>query len=155
MEARQAEPGSLLPLFVDARLLADEGNDADALALLEKANAAAGTSQEAPLQNLKALTGDLLVRSDRAAEAEMLFVDELRDFPHNLNARASLATLYQSMGQTDEASRVVSDLVRITPSPEAYSIAAKLWTSFGDRERAAQLRADARRLFPPRRSPAH
>ena len=50
----------------------------------------------------------------RGAEAETFFVDELRDFPHNLTARASLAALYQSMGRTDEASRMAADLVRIT-----------------------------------------
>lgn len=147
MEAQQADPGSLLPLFVNARILADEGNDAEALAVLEKANASAAQSQSAPLQNLKSLTGEVLVRSDRAAEAETFFVDELRDFPHNLNARAALAMLYQSIGQADDAARVASDLVRITPSPEAYSTAAKVWTSLGDKKQAAAVRADARRLF--------
>ena len=43
-------------------------------------------------------------------------------------------------------------LVRITPSPEAYAAAVKLWTSFGDRKQAASVRADARKLFPSRRN---
>jgi arylsulfatase A-like enzyme len=155
LEVRKAEAGSVVPLFVNARILVDEGSDADALALLDKANAAVEQSKAAPLPNLKSLTGDVLVRSDRASEAETFFVDELRAFPHNLNARASLAMLYQSTGQTDEAARVAADLVRITPSPEAYAIAAKLWTSFGDRKQAAQMRANARRLFPSHRGTAH
>ena len=134
----------------------EEGNDAEALATLDKANTAAAKGKAAPLQDLKALTGDVLVRSDRLAEAEMFYLDELKDFPHNLHARESLAALYKSMGQTDDAARVTSDLVRITPSPAAYDIAAKLWTSLGDRKQAAQMRADARRLFSPRRNaPAH
>jgi len=62
-----------------------------------------------------------------AGKPETFLLDELRDFPHNLNARAKLATLYhQSMGQTDDAARVAADLVRITPSPEAYKLAARL-----------------------------
>ncbi len=155
LAAREADPRSVLPLFVDARLLVDEGNDADALVRLEKANASAARTRPAPLRDLKRLTGEVLVRLDRGSEAETFFLDELRDFPHNLNARADLATLYQSAGQSDEAARAAADLVRITPSPEAYATAAKLWTSFGDRKQAAQLRADARRLFPAARTPAH
>jgi tetratricopeptide (TPR) repeat protein len=147
MEVQAAEPASLLPVFVEARLLVDEGNDAGALAVLEKAAADVEKAQARPLRDLQLLTGEILVRSDRAAEAEVFFLQELRDFPHNINASTALATLYQSMGQTDEAARVAADLVRITPSPEAYTAAAKLWTSFGDRTQAAAVRADARKLF--------
>ncbi|HUK34605.1 MAG TPA: tetratricopeptide repeat protein, partial [Vicinamibacterales bacterium] len=150
--ARQADPKSVLPLFVDAQLHVADGEIAEALPMLEKANAAVADSQSAPLQNLKYLTADVLVKSDRGAEAETFLLDELRDFPHNLTARVALATLYQSMGQMDDAARVAGDLVRITPSPEAYSMAAKLWTSLGDRKRATAVRADAKRLFPVGRS---
>ena len=153
-EVQRADPGSVLPLYVVARLLVNDGNDADALVILEKANAGAAKSQSAPIPGLKSLTAEVLVRSDRDSEAETFFVDELRDFPHNLAARAALATLYQSLGQTDEAARTVADLVRITPSPEAYAMAAKLWTSFGDRQQAAAARKEANRLHAPR-TPAH
>ena len=148
--ARQADARSVLPLYVDAQLLANDGEVAEALPLLEKANTA--NAQGTPLQGLKYLTADVLMKSDRGAEAEMLLLDELRDFPHNLNARATLSTLYQSMGQAEDAARVAADLVRITPSPEAYNLAAKLWTSFGDKKQAAAVRADAKRLFPARRN---
>ena len=40
---------------------------------------------------------------------------------------------------------MVSDLLRITPTPDSYALAAKLWTSLGDRKQAAQVRAEARR----------
>jgi arylsulfatase A-like enzyme len=147
-EAQQADPASALPAYVDARLLVDEGNDADALAILEKADA----KEKSPLMDRKLLTGEVLIRSDRAAEAEPFFVGELRDFPHNLSARVALAELYQSLGQTDEAAMTAADLVRITPSPEAYAMAARLWTSFGDRKQAAAVRAQARTLFSGRRA---
>ena len=150
---RKAEPTSVLPLFVDARRLIDlEGDLAAALPILEKANAEAANAQSTQIEDLKYLTGDVLVKADRAAEAETYFVDELRDFPHNITARAALATLYQSMDQKDDAARVAGDLVRITPSPEAYATAAKLWTSLGDRKQAAAIRADARKLFASRRN---
>ena len=152
LAARQSDRNSVLPLFVDAQLRANDGEVAEALPILEKANATAAAAQSTPLLNLKYLTADVLMRSDRGAEAETFLLDELRDFPHNLNARAVLATLYQSMGQTEDAARVAADLMRITPSPEAYATAAKLWTSLGDKKQAAALRADAKRLFPARRS---
>src|SRR6185436_1959850 len=113
-EAQQADPASALPAYVDARLLVDEGNDADALAILEKVDAKSDKTPATPLMNLKRLMGEVLVRSDRASEAEPFFVGELRDFPHNLGARVALAELYQSMGQTDEAAMTAADLVRIT-----------------------------------------
>ena len=150
--AVQLDPATPLPAYVDARLLVDDGNDADALTVLEKADAASQSTPATPLPNLKLLTGEVLMRSDRAAEAEPFFVAELRDFPHNLNARAALATLYQMSGQTDEAAMTAADLTRITPSPEAYSLAAKLWTSFGDKKQAAAVRSDARKLFSSRRA---
>ncbi len=155
LEARKADATSVLPLFVDAQLLANDGDVAAALPILEKANAAAAQNQAAPLQDLKYLTADVLIKSDRGAEAEMFLLDELRDFPHNLNARVALATLYQSMGQVDDAARVAGDLVRITPSPQAYALAANLWTSLGDKKQAAAVRADAKRLFTPTRRNAH
>ncbi len=152
LAARMAEAGSVVPLFVNAKLLVEEGNDAEALTVLEKATAGLEKPNAAPLPQVRSLTGDVLVRLDRAAEAETFFLDELRDFPHNLNARVSLATLYQKTGQTDEAAKAAADLVRITPSPEAYTMAAKLWTSFGDRKQAAAMRADARNRFTSRRA---
>ena len=151
--ARQAEPTSVIPLFVDARILIDNDDDlAGALPILEKANAEASKAQSTPVEDLNYLTGAVLVRSDRAGEAETFFVDELHDFPHNLDARAALAALYESTDQKDEAARVANDLVRITPSPEAYAMAAKVWTSLGDRKQAAAVRADARKLFASRRN---
>ena len=150
LESRKADPASVLPLFVDAQLHADDGALDEALAILEKANAA--NAQATPLKDLKSLTADVLVKSDRGAEAETFLLDELRDFPHNVNARAALARLYQEMGQTEDAARVASDLVRITPSPDAYAAAATLWTSLGDKKQAAAVRADAKKLFPVRRN---
>ena len=153
LQVREAVPASVFPLFVDARILIDNDDDVSgALPILEKANAQAAQSQGAPLEDLKYLTGAVLVRSDRAAEAETFFVDELRDFPHNLNARAALASLYELMDRKDEAAHVAEDLVRVMPSPDAYAMAAKVWTSLGDRKQAAAVRADARKLFASRRN---
>ena len=150
--AREADPASVWPLFVDARLLHDDSNYDEALPLFEKANAELKKSRGAAIRDLHYLTGDTLIQAGRYPEAETQLREELRNFPHNVRASAALAMLYQSTGQLESAARVVSDLTRITPTPDSYALAAKLWTSLGDRKQAAQVRADARRAFSTRRS---
>ena len=149
---KQSDPASVWPLFVDARLLHDESNDDDALPLFERANAELKKSRGAPIPDLHYLTGEALIQVGRYPEAEAQLRDELRSFPHNVRASAALAMLYQSTGQLESAARVVSDLPRITPTPDSYALAAKLWGSLGDRKQAAQVRADAKRAFANRRS---
>jgi arylsulfatase A-like enzyme/lipopolysaccharide biosynthesis regulator YciM len=150
--ARKADPSSVLPLYVDGSLLYQEGNFDAALVRLEKANAALKKDQGAPPAGLHYLTAEALIWADRPAEAETQLLEELSEFPHNLDARAALATLYQSGDERDQAAEVVADLVRITPSPEAYSLAAKLWSSLGEQKQAAAARTDGRRLSATRRS---
>ena len=98
------------------------------------------------------MTGDVLLQSHRYAEAETQLREELRSFPHNIRASAALASLYQATGQLESAARVVSDLTRVTPTPDSYTLAAQLWTSLGDQKQAAQVRADAQRTFSTRRA---
>jgi arylsulfatase A-like enzyme/predicted Zn-dependent protease len=150
--SRKADPSSVLPLYVDGRLFYDEGSLADALIRLEKASAALKKDQIAPPAGFHYLTAEALIWDDRPAEAEAHLLEELRQFPHNLDARAALATLYQSGGDHDHAAEVVADLIRVTPTPDAFALAARLWSAFGDQKQAAAARADARRLSGTRRS---
>jgi choline-sulfatase len=150
--SRKADSSSVLPLYVDARLLYEEGNVADALMRLEKAVAALKKDQSSPPAGLHYLTAEALIWDDRPAEAEAHLLEELREFPHDLDARAALAGLYHSGGEQERAVEVVADLVRITPTPDAFAMAAKLWGSFGDQKQAAEARADGRRLSAARRN---
>jgi choline-sulfatase len=150
--SRKADPSSVLPLYVDGRLLYDEGSLEDALVRLEKAAATLRKDQSTPPAGFHYLTAEALIWDDRPAEAEAHLLGELREFPHNLDARAALATLYQSGGEHDRAAEVVADLIRITPTPDAFALAARLWGSFGDQKQAAAARADGRRLSASRRN---
>jgi arylsulfatase A-like enzyme/predicted Zn-dependent protease len=149
---RQADAASVWPLYVDARLLYDEGYYAEALPLLERAVAELKQSRGDAIPDLHFITGDLLVHAGRYPEAESQLREELRRFPHNVRASAALASLYQSTGQLESAARVVSDLTRVTPTPDSYALAAKLWTSLGDRKQAAEARAEAQRSQTNRRT---
>jgi len=118
----------------------------------EPPSEAPAKAERAPLADLHYLAGDTYGRLERYADAEAQFAAELRDFPQNIRARAGLAMLYQATGRADTAARVIDDMVRITPTPEAFALAARLWTMFGDRQQADAIRAEARRAFaePPR-----
>jgi hypothetical protein len=52
--------------------------------------------------------------------------------------------VYQATEQSDAAARIVAEMTRITPTPESYALAAKLYTMFGDRKQAEAVRALAR-----------
>ncbi|HEV8348519.1 MAG TPA: hypothetical protein VGQ16_18210, partial [Vicinamibacterales bacterium] len=41
----------------------------------------------------------------------------------------------------------IGDMLRVTPTPESYALAARLWTMFGNRQQADAVRAEARRAF--------
>jgi tetratricopeptide (TPR) repeat protein len=136
-----------LPLYIDARLLYDQGKYADALPLFQQAIADLKKPGALQMTELHFYTGDTLGRLDRYPEAETEFIEELKFFPHNTRARGGLAMLYQASGKTDEAARILSDMLRVTPTPDAYALAVRLHTMFGNRQQADEIRADARRAF--------
>ena len=84
---------------------------------------------------------------DRYAEAEAEFHEELREYPHNIGTYASLAMLYRASNRDQAVEHVIGDLVEAAPTPEGYSMAARLWTIVGERARAEALKSDARRMF--------
>ena len=143
--ARDADAEKPLAPFVEARLLYDEGRYGDALPLFEEALKAAKGQGTAPFADLHFDTADTLVRLDRPDEAEAQYVEELRDFPENGRASAALAMLYHNTGRHGEASRVLTEMLAITPTPETYALAARMWTAFGDALEAAAARAEARK----------
>jgi arylsulfatase A-like enzyme/Tfp pilus assembly protein PilF len=151
--AQEAEPARPVAVYVEARLLLDQRRYDEALQLFEEAAADLNRSHGRPIAELHVSAAETLVRLDRPADAEGEFLEELRYFPLNARARAELATDYHTIGRTDEAAWTLEDLVRIVPTPEAYSLAARLWTTFGNNRRAAAVRAEAARMFaPPSRS---
>jgi arylsulfatase A-like enzyme/Tfp pilus assembly protein PilF len=150
--AREQDQTLPLPIFIDARLLYDEGRYADALPLFQQAIAELKKSGALQITELHFYTADTLARLERSGEAEAEFLEELRYFPQNIRARAGLAMLYQANDRPDEAERVLSDMTRITPTSEGYALAARLYAMFGNRKQADALRAESRRAFPPTRA---
>src|SRR5262249_23545367 len=88
-----------------------------------------------------------LARLDRYQEAEAEYLDEIRDFPQNTRARVGLAMAYQAMDRLDEAGHVLTDMIQVSPTPDTYATAARLWRILGDSRQAQAVRAEARRTF--------
>jgi hypothetical protein len=59
------------------------------------------------------------------------------------------------MARDEEARQILDELVRVEPTPEVFQLAARLWTSFGDPDRAAAVHAEATRTFAAQRPSIH
>jgi predicted Zn-dependent protease len=102
----------------------------------------AGTVQ---ITELHFYTADTLARLERYPEAETEFIEELKYFPQNIRARGGLAMVYQAGDRPEEAAQVLADMLRVTPTPDSYALAARLHTMFGNRKQAESVRAEGRR----------
>jgi len=152
-EPRLRTIARVMVVFADARALQAQGHDEDSLALLEQAIADLQKVKGAAVAELHLAAAETLDRLDREEEAEAEFLQELRLNPQHVRARAALAAFYQRHGRTDEAAAATAAITRLSPTPDAYAVAARLWASLGDRKQAEATRAEARELFgPPRRA---
>jgi tetratricopeptide (TPR) repeat protein len=145
--AQEADPRLPIVAFIDARLLYDQNQFAEALPHFEAALAEQKKQQDAPVAELHYFAGDTYGRLERYPEAERQFLAELHDYPQNIRARAGLAMLYQATGRADAAQQTIEQMMHFTPTPESYSLAARLWTMFGNRQQADAVRAEARHAF--------
>lgn len=142
----EAMPGLPLRAFVRGRAHLDAGELDNALTAFteaEKATAAAGTA----IPGLHLALGECLAQLERYDEAEAQFKEEMRVFPRATEPYVSLAMAYRASNRDADAERVLDELMRATPTPEAYGIAARAWTVLGDRDRAESLRRAARERF--------
>jgi arylsulfatase A-like enzyme/tetratricopeptide (TPR) repeat protein len=142
--AREADPTLPTPQIVEGVLLHKQGQFAAALPhFLQAREAVAGRTIKLP--DLDYYIADCLARLERYAEAEKYFAAELAIFPNNLRARAGQAMLFRATGRDRESEAAIEDMIRSSPTPQAYDLAAQLWTMFGEPGRAAGVRAKARR----------
>jgi tetratricopeptide (TPR) repeat protein len=145
-QAQKADPTFPVALFVRGRLLYDEGQYAEALPVLQEAEAVLEEHQGA-LQNLHYYLADTLAQLDRYDEAEVELREEQRAFPSAIRSYSSLAMLYRATGRDADLEGVIRDLMEAVPTPEGYATAAQLWTILGEQSRAEAVRSDARSRF--------
>jgi arylsulfatase A-like enzyme/Tfp pilus assembly protein PilF len=143
--AARAEEGRPVPEFVEARLLQDQRRWEPALASFERALAALARTIGRPFADLHLFTAETLLRLERFTEAEYHFLEEIRLFPLNVRARAELASLYHAQQRTAEAMAALAEMVRVAPTPEAFTLASRLALSFGNPRQSSAFRAEAQR----------
>jgi arylsulfatase A-like enzyme/tetratricopeptide (TPR) repeat protein len=150
--AQEADPTLPMIAYIEGRLLADAGRHEEAAGFFDKALVEIGRTAGAGMYDLHYFAAETMVRLERSADAEYHLLEELRAFPQNVRARGALATLYHLGGRSEEAEGVLAAMTRVTPSPEAFALAARLWTTFGNPAQAAAVRAEAARLSTARPS---
>jgi choline-sulfatase len=144
--AERAEPGTAVTAFVRGVQLYGSGDYETALPLLQQAATPTAPGSRG-LADASAHLADTLERLERYAEAEAAWKEEIRQFPYNLRARVSLAMLYHVQHRDDASEAAIDAMVDAMQSPETYAAAARLWTIFGEKDRAAAARAEAGLLF--------
>ena len=144
--AQEADPTVPLPLYIEGALLHRQADYAGAIPFLQRA-AEQAAARRLSIRDLHFTLGDALAQVGRAAEAEAAFRAEIRAFPENSHARASLALLYQAEGRPADATRAIAELVEATPTRESYALAARTLEIAGRPAEAAGLLAQARRRF--------
>jgi tetratricopeptide (TPR) repeat protein len=143
--AHAADPHVPVPQFVTGSIAYNEGRYDEALAAFKEA--AATLQPSGMMADLHLNLGNTYARLDRYMEAEAEFQEELRSYPHHIGTYASLAMLYRASNRQQAVEQVIGNLVEAAPTPEGYSMAARLWVIVGERGRAEALRSDARRRF--------
>jgi tetratricopeptide (TPR) repeat protein len=137
--ARQADPSLPMPAFVEGLLAYNTGSFAAAASNFGEASQALSARTER-IADVNYLLGDSLARLERYPEAERAFKAELAIFPAHLRARAGLAMLYAATNRPREAEAAIEEITRIAPTREGFSMAAQLWTMFGQPQKAAAAR---------------
>jgi arylsulfatase A-like enzyme/Flp pilus assembly protein TadD len=146
-KAEEADPTMPVAAYTEGRILYDQGKYGEAVQSFEQAIALLRNPGSRTVPELYYYAGDTLGRLERYHDAEVAFNEELRLFPMNTRARAGLAMLYQATERSEEADRAIRDMMRLSPTPDTYALAARLFTMFGHRQEADAVRAEARRTF--------
>lgn len=142
--AEQADASFPMIEYCEGLIQYNAGEYQQALPHFEAALAkSAGRTFQIP--DLRYYVGDTLGHLDRLADAERLFNDELVFFPNSLRATSGLAMVYRSQGRVDESNGAIERMLRRTPTPQAFDLAARLWTMFGETARAAGARSALRK----------
>jgi len=139
-------------LIMLARVLVEEGNLREALTMIDRAAARVAEKQTPPVATLASTRGDVLARMGRPREAESAFRDEIAHFPTTRQAYVRLAILLASEHRFAEIEPTLEAMVKASPMPVTYRLAAKAMSDLGNeqgarvfRQRGEQLAAELRR----------
>ncbi len=145
IETRKTRKRSYLVL---ADIEARQGRFKEALEITEEVRQMAGERGLLDLAGFHFLRGNLLGRLNRFDEAEAEFKMEVEKFPRYLPGWQALAMIRASRNRMPEAKAVLSEMVRVVASPDAYAAAIEVSNRIGDQAGAAAFVAEARKRYP-------
>jgi arylsulfatase A-like enzyme/Flp pilus assembly protein TadD len=112
-------------LVLAAQVYSRTRNADRALQLLAVADREIAARKLGAIPLLEYTRGDALARLERFDDAEAAFRREIRDFPEDREAWASLAVIQWLRGQRDASRVTMEQYVRANPGPDARAFAAK------------------------------
>lgn len=133
-----------------ALLRARRGAPAEAMALFEAAEQRYHGDSASMRAWLKLQRGLVALDQGRFEQARALYLAAAEALPGWWLVDEHLAEVQALMGETDAARKAYEDIVRRTGAPEFMDALAALETQAGHAERAAQLLAQARKLYEQR-----
>ena len=143
-------------LVVLAKVLVEQGRLPEALATVDRANSRIAQDGAPPVATLASTRGDILARMGRVQEAEAAFRQEIRSFPTTTDAYTRLAILLASQHRFAEIEPTLEAMVKASPRPMTYGLAAQAMADLGNTERARffqqrgeRLAAELRQRKPP------
>jgi len=142
-----ARPDVPMRVFVQGWLLARAGNNEEAERVLMEA-AAMLRQHDLALEGVQLALGEVRLLLEKPADAEPAFRAELAHFPNSVAAYSGLAKALYAADRLPEADQTITALLASAPTPSGYAAAIRLYSTFGNAARAAELRSDARARFP-------
>ena len=133
-------------LIMLARMLTHEGKLDEALATANRAAERVATEGAHPVPTLSSTRGDILARMDRNVEAEAAFRNEIAHFPQTTEAYVRLALLLASQHRFNEIEPTLESMVRASPVPATYFVAAREMHDLGNMSASRSFRVRGERL---------
>lgn len=126
-----------------ARIFAQQDRAREALEIARQAALEAERRKAGPVESLHFVIGDALARMQQFGPAEEALKHEIRLFPHNRQAYASLYLVRVLTGREAEANRALEEMVKANPGRGARLFAAETAEAVGDTAAAARWRREA------------
>ena len=136
-EARLALP-RVPAMIILAKILVEENKLDEALATIDRAAASQGGH---PVPTIASTRGDILARMGRNPEAEAAFRDEIQHFPATTEAYTKLALLLASEHRFAEIEPTLESMVKASPIPATYFLAAREMKDLGNDAGARAFRS--------------
>lgn len=143
-------------LLMLAKILVAQGRLDEALATADRAIQRIQKDGAPAVATLASTRGDILARMGRNREAEQAFREEMRAFPTTTDAYTRLAILLASERRFAEIEPTLEAMVRASPRPATFGLAAQAMGDLGNAERARFFRQRGERLAAElRQRPGH